>query len=1179
MAGNSLCLAILALGLLPHSSRAMSTDATNRIKQMLQEQQDVLYDQGRHNGGPYETNVDIVLQNPLHDNRDLLTVGGFVETDSCWMFLNSSDIDGNGSVSNEEFVAFAKLVEPDVLPVGVTTYEQLPLVYKLAFTSAACLCNNPLAGGNVDAVECCVADNANIRIPAQPSQNPNATEATYLYTACSLTQGAAEVYLTSAAPTPSPATRSPTTRSPVSDAPTSAPVGQPTGAPATAIPPSKAPVAVPPSKAPVAVPPSKAPVATVQPSPAPVSTSPSTVTSTMPSTAATSAPTAAPIVVSSASPSDQPTMAALSNATLAPSSSAPAPSSTTPVPSKSPTFEPVMLESIIPYGIAIANGLVEVNKTAFVQEYMANLVAAMDVVATDVASGSAGNSTRRQLRINRGLESVSVILPTDFAKIDKLNCPPISDGGVTNTSLCQTINAKIGLTLPAGSNDTMSVQMAFDTNLSSAIDSGALQKQLDALPWTGGVNPITVLSSSNSSGGGPTPTAPSPAGAPRAIQGSDALSSGAISGIALAALFFTLFPIGFYLSRRHRPEEEQAAAKLDYEEFEPEHDVEDLGDDRSVADNSVYTDTAPRVAAGATTLGASQAYYGAKNDALAEPGLLLDDEDDDDDDDGATSSNAGSSGWSSSAGISSLNTGSVDDANDAAVAAGATLAGIGLASAFSRNLQQRDNLATPRYVVGVVIDIEKTFMFSCEIFSGLILTRLFYFFLSDTDDGHSEVPSVSRDQLDSLIESGDWAAVGATAALLAAASDSQSGTSVSHAGGSLPRSRDSQSVDAARAAELDHLVDAGDWEGVVAAAAKFEAQVESGTGSGNGSRSSKTHSSIESSGGSGSNTGTNTAGSPSVTTTLSDTASKAKKREEVRSEVEALVRRVVPEEIDNVDEMMNQFKGREDELVETLRTMQERAVAQKARAAGHRAAKTEARMSVQRSTVPVVQKVASLEIKEAAAGTGGVSAAGVGMVAAASAIGVSAKNEDDEDEDAKPAAKDGEVAVTARSALEQAIEAGDWEAVGEAAAMISDNSVTTASSGEIARLADTNLSLSTGGSNRSRNLSGVNADRASELDALIDRGDWTGVVAAANQFSEADKNESEGGVRSQEEEDALKEAELWMKIANQKKPEGAMDAGASDAAEWAIQRSLSQLKEAEKKSEKKRGNDGDEDEV
>ena len=60
-----------------------------------------------------------------------------------------------------------------------------------------------------------------------------------------------------------------------------------------------------------------------------------------------------------------------------------------------------------------------------------------------------------------------------------------------------------------------------------------------------------------------------------------------------------------------------------------------------------------------------------------------------------------------------------------------------------------------------------------------------------------------------------------------------------------------------------------------------------------------------------------------------------------------MVRRVVPDEIDNVDEMMKQFRGREEELVETLRTMQERSVAQRARAAVHKSAKIQARRSVQ----------------------------------------------------------------------------------------------------------------------------------------------------------------------------------------------------------------------------------------
>jgi hypothetical protein len=54
----------------------------------------------------------------------------------------------------------------------------------------------------------------------------------------------------------------------------------------------------------------------------------------------------------------------------------------------------------------------------------------------------------------------------------------------------------------------------------------------------------------------------------------------------------------------------------------------------------------------------------------------------------------------------------------------------------------------------------------------------------------------------------------------------------------------------------------------------------------------------------------------------------------------------VPEEKDNVDEMMMQFRGREEELVETLRSMQERQVAQKSRIEGQKRAKRDARAAV-----------------------------------------------------------------------------------------------------------------------------------------------------------------------------------------------------------------------------------------
>ncbi len=53
-----------------------------------------------------------------------------------------------------------------------------------------------------------------------------------------------------------------------------------------------------------------------------------------------------------------------------------------------------------------------------------------------------------------------------------------------------------------------------------------------------------------------------------------------------------------------------------------------------------------------------------------------------------------------------------------------------------------------------------------------------------------------------------------------------------------------------------------------------------------------------------------------------------------RAEVEALIRRVVPDEIENVDDIMVQFSGREEELIETLRAMQEKSIAQRAQELG-----------------------------------------------------------------------------------------------------------------------------------------------------------------------------------------------------------------------------------------------------
>ena len=77
--------------------------------------------------------------------------------------------------------------------------------------------------------------------------------------------------------------------------------------------------------------------------------------------------------------------------------------------------------------------------------------------------------------------------------------------------------------------------------------------------------------------------------------------------------------------------------------------------------------------------------------------------------------------------------------------------------------------------------------------------------------------AVTRQDLDFAIDACDCAAVGATAALLAHQKDEYA---------SPDRSKTARSqmsdVDQQRANELDQLVDTGDWEGIVLTAAKYE---------------------------------------------------------------------------------------------------------------------------------------------------------------------------------------------------------------------------------------------------------------------------------------------------------------------------------------------------------------------
>ena len=95
------------------------------------------------------------------------------------------------------------------------------------------------------------------------------------------------------------------------------------------------------------------------------------------------------------------------------------------------------------------------------------------------------------------------------------------------------------------------------------------------------------------------------------------------------------------------------------------------------------------------------------------------------------------------------------------------------------------------------------------------------------DSDHPSSPpaktKVTREDLNRAIDAGDWAVVGATAALLADTTHSSSMSSAESQGG-IRSSESFQTTDSSnhQAAELDRMVDTGDWEGVVLAAAQYE---------------------------------------------------------------------------------------------------------------------------------------------------------------------------------------------------------------------------------------------------------------------------------------------------------------------------------------------------------------------
>lgn len=353
-------------------------------------------------------------------------------------------------------------------------------------------------------------------------------------------------------------------------------------------------------------------------------------------------------------------------------------------------------------------------------------------------------------------------------------------------------------------------------------------------------------------------------------------------------------------------------------------------------------------------------------------------------------SSAGSSGWESSDGGSSVDSASVKSYKGdlTRLKSGSTsttpIDGSIISSSNSSsqelgvaNNPQENNHAMDRGVTMIRVEEESRKSVSSSS--------------SSSSSSRSDV-TPSAKAIEEAIEIGDWQAVGATAAMLASTtfileqdneSDLGSGSKMNDNdyestidSSALSNSARTVDSDVARTAEIDKLVDAGNWDGVVAAAARYVEEAEEAEeellqpyhGSSSNSLptrietaesdvdsasvesadSSTAYSNISRSDFNDSTHGTTVSGSEKSSSsgakTLSDKSSSSdtgtisspsrdwRRKAAYRAEVEALIRRVVPEELSNVDNILAQFEGRDKELIVTLKSMHEKSIAQRARA-------------------------------------------------------------------------------------------------------------------------------------------------------------------------------------------------------------------------------------------------------
>jgi hypothetical protein len=536
----------------------------------------------------------------------------------------------------------------------------------------------------------------------------------------------------------------------------------------------------------------------------------------------------------------------------------------------------------VTYTILVAGG--KVNQV----EYTDDLVHAMNRLGMDLQSDHFNNTSsqqeslpksptpiKRQSVIPIDAATTVIILVDDtkqFSKIPIVNSEGIYQGegpcpadlGDPITDICAEVTHQV----PVQAQTSLDGDQ-FRDELETAIDEGALQMWLEQIVPDSVVTILSGLSTSlvdTDHKGGALP----PRSSTKDENDDDELTAGAKFGIVLAA-FGVVGVVGFFLLKRQR--QRSASPGKESDDY---HAVESVSSDELEAGRAQTSlPTSPE--------GPIIQLQMTSPDA---------------------SNPESESGWSSSQGKSSRGTTEEEQ---------------------SSTLQHGTDVGTGAVVITSStsqLDLNSTHMMDLQEMSSRYTQEEEEEEESQVDEGDFTTP-MSELLLERAIIVGEWSAVGASAAILArsvmmdsdAGPDMSTDTSFASAQEEWNSRTDSQMVhDAVTVDELDKFIEDENWEAVVSAAAKFESEADD---------SSATTFELDDDDEDFLTTTTTFDAEGTVADTITTYATGATD-DPTRAQIAALLEQVAPDELDSLNDMLEQFQGREDDLIETLKVMEQR---------------------------------------------------------------------------------------------------------------------------------------------------------------------------------------------------------------------------------------------------------------